>query len=219
MDVWKAVDSFLAETVVHEDDALIKALANSREHGLPDWEVSPPQGQFLYILARMVKARRILELGSLGGYSAIWLARALPPDGRLVSVEYDPLFAQVARENINNAGLSSLVHIIQGDAAVILDELIKNGEPPFDMIFIDADKPNYSLYLSLVLNLARKGTIIFGDNVVRNGGLADANSKDPKVRGVRRYVNDLGTLTNVVTTCLQTVGSKGYDGFTISVVE
>ncbi|MDR2932818.1 MAG: O-methyltransferase [Oscillospiraceae bacterium] len=219
METWESVDDFFSATIVREDDALLNALRESRKHGLPEWEVSPAQGQFLYILAKMAKAKRILELGTLGGYSTIWLARALPDDGALVTLEYDEKYAEVARGNIDYAGLSDKVTVMQGAAAGLMKSLVAGGEPPFDMIFIDADKPNNPLYLELALKLSARGTVIFGDNVVRDGELANAQSTDPKVRGVREYIADLGRSPNIISTGLQTVGCKGYDGFTISIVE
>lgn len=219
MNKWKEVDNFLLQTVIRQYEALLHALQTSRENNLPEWEVSPQQGQFLYILAKMKNAKRILELGTLGGYSAIWLGYALPEDGKIVSLEFNHDYAKVARENIIYAGLEDKVTIIEGNAIDMMQELINHNETPFDMIFIDADKPNNPLYLELALKLSKKGTVIFGDNVVREGRLADSNSNDLKVQGVRKYISKLGNLKNLTTTCIQTVGCKGYDGFTLSIVE
>ncbi len=219
MDKWKNVDDFLLQTVIRQDNALLHALQTSRENNLPEWEVSPEQGQFLYILAKMKGAKRILELGTLGGYSTIWLGYALPEEGKIVSLEFNHDYAKIAKENIAYANLEDKVTIIEGSAADIMQDLINHNEEPFDMIFIDADKPNNPLYLELALKLSKKGTVIFGDNVVREGQLADSGSNDPKVQGVRKYMSDLGNLQNVITTGIQTVGCKGYDGFSLSIVE
>ena len=219
MNKWKEVDNFLLQTVIRQDEALLHALQTSRENNLPEWEVSPEQGQFLFILAKMKGAKRILELGTMGRYSTIWLGYTLPEDGKIVSLEFNHDYAKVARENIIYAGLEDKVTIIEGNAIDTMQELISHNEEPFDMIFIDADKPNNPLYLELSLKLSKKGTIIFGDNVIREGQLANANSSDLKVCGVRKYIEDLGKLPNVITTGIQTVGCKGYDGFSLSLVE
>lgn len=219
MDKWKNVDDFFMKTVIRQNDALLHALEISREKGLPEWEVSPEQGQFLYILAKMKNAKRILELGTLGGYSTIWLGYTLPEDGKLISLEYNHEYAEIAKSNIAYARLKDKVTIIEGKAVDIMQELIEHKEEPFDMIFIDADKPNNPLYLELAIKLSKKGTVIYGDNIVREGHLADTDSDDPKVQGVRKYIYDLGNISNVMTTGIQTVGCKGYDGFSLSIVE
>lgn len=219
MDSWKAVDEFLDKNLIKKNDCLEHALKTSYEAGLPKWEVSPEQGQFLYILAKMKNAKRILELGTLGGYSTIWLASALEPDGILISLECDHKCVEVASNNIKYARLNEKVKIIEGNALDSMRKLIENKIEPFDMIFIDADKPNNPIYLELALKLSKKGTIIYGDNIIRNGELANSSSIDPKVIGVRKYVSDLGKLNNVTTSGLQTVGCKGYDGFSLSIVE
>ena len=219
MNEWKNVDDFLLGTVIRQDDALLHALKTSRANNLPEWEVSPEQGQFLYILAKMKGAKRILELGALGGYSTIWLGYTLPEDGKVISLEFNPTYAKIAKGNIDYAGLTDKVSIIEGNAVDIMKDLIEHNEEPFDMIFIDADKPNNPLYLELALKLSKKGTVIFSDNVVREGHLADTDSTDPKVQGVRKYISDLGKLPNVTSTGIQTVGCKGYDGFSLSIVE
>ena len=219
MKEWKKVDDFLLETIVKQDDALLHALKVSRENGLPEWEVSPEQGQFLYILAKMKGAKRILELGTMGGYSTIWLGYAIPEEGKIISLEFNNTYAKIARDNVAYANLENRVTIIEGNAVDTMKNLIKHNEEPFDMIFIDADKPNNPLYLELTLKLSKKGTIIFGDNVVREGHLTDTDSIDPKVQGVRKYIRDLGKLPNITSTAIQTVGCKGYDGFSLSIVE
>jgi len=218
MQTWINNDLYLNQHLAHEDEALKNALINSRKNGLPEWEVSPTQGKFLYLLAKMKNATRILEIGTLGGYSTIWLARAIPNAGTVISLEYEELYSNVARQNIEYADLTHKVKIIQGAALDSLNKMIAEKEEPFDMVFIDADKPNNRNYLKLALKLSKQGTVIFGDNVVRNGALCNPDNLDPKVTGTREFIEDLGKLENVESTALQTVGSKGYDGFTLSIV-
>ena len=219
MDIWTNNDLYLIENLAKEDEALKNALAVSRENNLPEWEVSATQGKFLYLLAKMKNAKRILEIGTLGGYSTIWLARAVSDDGVVISLEFDELYAGIARKNIEFAGLTHKVNIIHGAAIDVMNKMIDEKEEPFDMIFIDADKPNNPNYLKLALALSKSGTIIFGDNVIRDGELCNADSTDEKVRGVRRFVEDMGKSGEIESTALQTVGIKGYDGFTISIVK
>jgi len=219
MEVWTNNDLYLAEHLVEEDEVLENALAVSRENNLPEWEVSATQGKFLYLLAKMRNAKRILEIGTLGGYSTIWLARAIPAEGMVASLEYDKHYADVARKNIEYAGLSSKVNIIQGAALDSMSKMIDENEEPFDIIFIDADKPNNPNYLKLSLELAKSGTVIFGDNVIRNGELCNDASLDEKVIGSREYIEALGVSDKIESTALQTVGIKGYDGFAISIVK
>jgi len=218
MDAWTENDRYILENLIEEDSALKNALAVSRENNLPEMEVSPTQGKFLYILARIRNARRILELGTLGGYSTIWLAKAISSDGIVISLEYSETYAAIAWKNIEYAGLSDKVKILQGAAIDSLNRLIAEKEEPFDMIFIDADKPNNPSYFELSLRLAKSGTVIYADNMIRDGELCNANNPDPKVKGVRALVEDLGKSKTVESTALQTVGMKGYDGFSISVV-
>jgi len=218
MEVWTNNDLYLIKHLVEEDDALKNALATSRENNLPEWEVSAAQGKFLYLLAKMKSAKRILEIGTLGGYSTIWLARAIPDDGVVVSLEYEELYAGLSLKNIEYANLSHKVKIIQGAALDSMNKMIADKEEPFDMIFIDADKPNNPNYLKLSLGLSKSGTVIFGDNVIRDGQLCNAASTDEKVIGVRQFVKDMGISDELESSALQTVGIKGYDGFTISVV-
>ena len=194
-------------------------MATSRENNLPEWEVSATQGKFLYLLAKMRSAKRILEIGTLGGYSTIWLARAIPDDGIVVSLEYEELYADVSRKNIEYANLAHKVKIIQGAALDSINKMIADNEEPFDMIFIDADKPNNPHYLKLSLELSKSGTVIFGDNVIRDGQLCNAASTDEKVIGIRQFIEDMGISEKLESSALQTVGIKGYDGFTISVVK
>jgi predicted O-methyltransferase YrrM len=179
---------------------------------MPAISVSPTQGKLLQLLARIQGARRILEIGTLGGYSTIWLARALPPDGRLISLEVNPKHAEVARANLARAGLTTMVEIRQGRAVDTLQQLATEGNGPFDLIFIDADKPGYADYLKWSLKLARQGTLIIADNVVRKGAVADPDSKDENVQGIRKFNEALAAEKRVTTTVIQTVGGKGYDG-------
>jgi predicted O-methyltransferase YrrM len=204
--------------LVDSDPALDAALRRSTAAGLPPINVSPAQGKLLHVLALAVQARRILEIGTLGGYSAIWLARALPDDGRLITLELDPRHAEVARANIADAGLGHLVDLRLGSAHHSLRQLIDEDAGPFDLIFIDADKPGYTDYLRLALDLARRGTLIIGDNVVRKGAVADPRSTDVNVQAVRRFNALLAAELRVRATVIQTVGAKGYDGFAIAVV-
>ncbi|POZ62976.1 O-methyltransferase [Chromobacterium alticapitis] len=216
---WAALDDYYSEELVRQDAVLAAALADSEAAGLPGHHVAPNQGKFLNLLARIHGARRILEIGTLGGYSAIWLARALPADGRLVTLEFEPRHVEVAAANIRRAGLADQVEMLPGAAADTLRRLIAQGEAPFDFIFIDADKPNNPLYLELALQLSRPGTVIVGDNVARGGAVADASSADPAVQGIRRFIELMGEHPRLSATAMQTVGAKGYDGFALAVVE
>lgn len=215
---WTAVDSYIADLFLGHDPALEAALASSASAGLPAISVSPTQGKLLYLLARLQGARKILEIGTLGGYSTIWLARALPADGQLVSLELDPKHAEVARRNLAGAGVANLVEIRLGRAADTLQQLVSEGAGPFDLIFIDADKQGYSDYLQWSLKLARRGTLIIADNVVRNGGVADPANTDANVQGIRRFNEVLAAEKRVTATAIQTVGSKGYDGLAFILV-
>ena len=215
---WTTVDSYLAETLIPADPILEAALAANAAAELPSIDVSPTQGKFLHLLATIHGAKRILEVGTLGGYSTIWLARALPGDGKLISLEFSPKHAAVAQSNVRNAGLSSIVEIRVGAAADSLAQLHKEGAQPFDMIFIDADKPNNPTYLEWAVKLSRKGTLIVVDNVIRDGKIADADSTDPAITGTRRMFEMLAANPSLEATALQTVGSKGYDGFAFALV-
>jgi len=217
-DQWSAVDSYIADLFFPPDPALEATLASSAAAGLPAISVSPAQGKLLHLLARIQKARRILELGTLGGYSTIWLARALPPDGQLISLEVNPKHAEVAQTNLARAGLTSVVEIRLGRAVDTLQQLATEGRGPFDLIFIDADKPGYADYLQWSLKLARQGTLIIADNVVRKGAVADPDSKDENVHGIRKFNEALAAEKRVTTTVIQTVGSKGYDGLALILV-
>lgn len=211
---WTAVDRYLTGVFVPSDPALDAALEASATAGLPPIQVSPNQGKFLHLLARAMGARTILEIGTLGGYSAIWLARALPPGGRLITLEADPRHAEVARANLARAGLANIVELRVGRALETLPELAG----PFDLIFIDADKPSNSDYFTWALKLSRQGSLIVIDNVIREGAVIDAASADPNVQGVRRLNELLAAEPRVSATAIQTVGSKGYDGFTMALV-
>jgi predicted O-methyltransferase YrrM len=217
-DRWNAVERYLVDTIVQPDSALHAALESSAAAGLPAINVSPNAGKLLMLLAMSQKARQILEIGTLGAYSTIWLARALPPDGRLITLESNAEFAEVARANIKLAGLSQVVEIRVGTALDTLPRLVSEGLGPFDLIFIDADKPNTPEYYKWALKLARRGSLIIVDNVVRDGAIADAASADPSVQAMRRLNEMLAAEPRVSATAIQTVGSKGYDGFTIALV-
>ncbi|GAA1341606.1 O-methyltransferase [Actinocatenispora thailandica] len=216
---WHAVDDYLSDLLVPTDPALTAALADSRAAGLPEIAVAPNQGRLLELLARMCGARRILEIGTLGGYSTIWLARALPEGGRLTTLEYEPRHAEVARANIARAGLADRVEVVVGAALDTLPELVAGGAGPFDLIFIDADKDNYPGYLDWSLRLSRPGTVLVADNVIRDGAVIEAGHPDPRVRGVREFLARVAAEPRLSSTALQTVGTKGYDGFALALVE
>jgi len=218
-ETWSAVDAYLGEHLIGSDRVLAAALEDSAKGGLPSIQVTACQGKFLQLLAEIQGARRILELGTLGGYSTIWLGRALPEEGRLITVEVSPEHAEVARRNIARANLSKNVELRVGPALEILPRLIAERQSPFDLIFIDADKVSTPEYFRWALKLSRVGTIIVVDNVVRKGALADAKSVDTAVQAMRTLIRELGAQTQVSATVLQTVGGKGYDGFAIARVE
>ncbi len=215
---WTAVDQYITTLLDPPDPALDDALRASAAAGLPEIAVSPPHGALLTVLARAVGARRILEIGTLGGYSAIRLARALPPDGRLVTLEVNPRHAEVARSNIARAGLADRVEVRIGPAAATLAALADEGAGPFDLIFIDADKSGYTDYLHGSLRLSRPGTLIIADNVVRQGRVIHSGDSDDNVRGVRRFNEALAAEPRLMATIVQTVGMKGYDGLAMAVV-
>lgn len=217
-ETWDAVDHYLAGTLVKADAALEEALRESEAAGLPAISVSPAQGKFLNLLARVQGARTILEIGTLGGYSAIWLARALPPGGRLVTLEVDAKHAKVARANLARAGYANIAQVRLGRAIDTLPELERESAGPFDLVFIDADKPSNPEYFEWALRLARRGTVIVVDNVVRGGAVASADSADPAVMGVRRLNLMMANEPRISATAIQTVGIKGYDGFAIALV-
>jgi predicted O-methyltransferase YrrM len=213
---WNAVDEYVNGLLVHEDDALHVALRASEAAGLPPIAVTPAHGKLLYLFARLQRATRILEIGTLGGYSTIWLARGLEPNGRLTTLEVDRKHAEVARSNLERAGVSDCVDIHIGRAIDTLSKLAP--QPPFDLIFIDADKPSTPAYFEWALRLSRHDTLILVDNVVRGGALADADTNDESVRAMRRLNELVSAESRVSATLIQTVGAKGYDGFLIALV-
>ncbi|ELW1647649.1 O-methyltransferase [Enterobacter oligotrophicus] len=214
---WSAVDNYMISSLIPEDEVLQQVLENNKRAGLPEHDVAANQGQLLALFVRMTQARRVLEIGTLGAYSSIWMARALPPDGKLITLEADPTHAEVARQNISLAGLNDRIEIIEGAALKSLEQL--GDIPPFDLIFIDADKPNNPGYLEWALYYSRPGTVIIGDNVVRDGEVINGQSDDPRVQGVRRFIEMTGDNPRLTATALQTVGVKGWDGFTLAMVE
>ncbi|MEE1739273.1 O-methyltransferase [Streptomyces sp. BE147] len=209
---WTAVDNYFNGLLVGPDEALDAAVEASGAAGLPEIQVAPNQGKLLHMMARLQGARTILEIGTLGGYSTIWLARALPEGGRLVTLEADPAYAEVARANIARAGLADVVEVRVGPALETLPVLAAEGYGPFDVVFIDADKPSNPDYLAWSVELTRPGSLIIADNVVRDGEVVDADSTDPKVQGVRRFTELVAADPTLSATALQTVGDKGYDG-------
>ncbi|MEH2120052.1 O-methyltransferase [Nostoc sp.] len=215
---WTAVDAYFTDLLVPPDPALDAALQTSAAAGLPPHNVSPNQGKLLLLLAQIQGAQTILEIGTLGGYSTIWLARALPSNGRLITLEANPKHAEVARVNIARAGLADIVDLRLGQALFTLPQIAAEGHSPFDLIFIDADKPNNPDYFTWALKLSRRGSLIIADNVVRNGAVVDQSSSDPSIQGVRRFNELLASEPRVSATAIQTVGSKGYDGFAIAIV-
>jgi predicted O-methyltransferase YrrM len=215
---WRAVDAYFTETIVAPDSGLEEALASNAAAGLPSIDVSAPQGKLIHLLARMAGARKALEIGALGGYSTIWIARALPDDGRLISLEVNAKRADVARRNVARAGLGGKVEVRTGAALASLPKIEAEGHGPFDFVFIDADKTNNAAYLEWSLRLSRPGTAIVVDNVVRNGAVVDAKSPDPDVVGVRRMFEMMAREPRLSATAIQTVGAKGWDGFALAIV-
>jgi len=216
---WAEVDAYIEQALLAEDPVLAATLRASDEAGLPPINVAPNQGKLLMLLARIRGARRILEVGTLGGYSTIWLGRSLPVDGLLLSLEIDPHHAEVARANVAAAGLADRVEILLGPAIETLSRLEAEGTEPFDFVFIDADKQSNSDYFNAAVRMSRPGTVIVVDNVVRNGAVADAGSSDPSVQGVRRLNQVMAAEPRVSVTAVQTVGIKGYDGFALALVQ
>jgi predicted O-methyltransferase YrrM len=213
---WDAVDAYINDQLIGDDPALSGALARAAAAGMPSHDVAPNQGKLLYLLARLQGARTILELGTLAGYSTIWLARAVPAEGgRVVTLEANARYAAVARENLDAAGVSDRVEVVVGDALDTLPGL----DGPFDVVFLDADKQRNPEYLEHALRVTRPGSLIVADNVVRDGALADAASEDVRVIGIRRFTELLGAAANVTATAVQTVGTKGWDGFALALVE
>ena len=216
--LWTDVDKYVVSLLVASDSSLDEALVDSSAAGLPEINVAPNLGKLLALLAKGHGSKRILEIGTLGGYSTIWLARSLPGDGELISLELDEKHAEVARKNIDRARPSGSVTVRVGPAAATLRDLISEGVEPFDFIFIDADKEGYSDYFTLCLQLARAGTMIVADNVVREGEIQNAASTDPRVKGIQAFLEMVSAESRVDATAVQTVGSKGYDGFALILV-
>lgn len=217
-ELWTAVDQYFTDALIAPDDALESALQASADAGLPSIQVAANQGKFLALLAQTIGARSILEMGTLGGYSTIWLARALQSGGTMVTLEYEPKHAEVARANFVRAGLADRIDLRVGRALDLLPPLAAEARPPFDFVFIDADKANIDAYFEWAIRLTRIGGLIVVDNVVRGGAVADANSTDENVQGVQRFFDRLNREPRVTATALQTVGSKGYDGLAIALV-
>lgn len=213
---WNAVDEYYAGVLGANDPAMDDLLKASEAAGLPSIQVSPLQGRMLMLLVQMAGARRILEIGTLGGYSTIWLARGLPAGGEVVTLEAEPLHAETAKANIERAGFAHTVEIKLGPAAETLAAMAKDGVRPFDFIFIDADKPGYPAYLDLAMKLSWPGTVIVADNMVRQGAVADAASDDANVKAVRAFNDKLAGDKRLTATAIQTVGAKGYDGFVLA---
>ena len=218
-ELFASVDHYLTDHLIPNDPPLNEALKANKDAGLPTIDVSPTQGKLLYLLARMASAKRILEVGTLGGYSTIWLARALPAEGKLITLELDPKHAKVAATNIHRAGLTHLVEQRVGPALDSLATLHAEKPAPFDLIFLDADKPNNPNYLDWAIRLSHPGTVIIGDNVIRDGDIIHPDNTDPSVQGTRRFLEKLGAHPQLEATAIQTVGSKGYDGFAIAIVK
>jgi predicted O-methyltransferase YrrM len=216
---WTEVDAYIGETLTPDDEALQGALEAARDAGLPQIQVSPPQGRLLEMMIRLQGSRKVLEFGTLGGYSTIWMARALPSGGRLVTLEADPAYAKVAKETFERVGLAAAIDVRIGPALESLALLEEEDAGPFDFVFIDADKVNSPNYLAWALDHSLPGSLIVADNVVRDGTLADATSPDPAVKAQRRLHEMLAAEPRVTATTIQTVGSKGYDGFAIALVD
>ncbi|MCE3229787.1 MAG: O-methyltransferase family 3 [Bacteroidetes bacterium] len=217
-EIFEKVDHYISNLLAPEDEALINTTALIEKEKLPNQSISPVQGKMLQVFAKACNAKRILELGTFGAYSTIWLAKALPENGKLITIEFDEIHAKLAKQNIYTANLSHIIEIKTGKASDILNNMIQNREEHFDLIFIDADKPPYAEYFQQVLKLSRKGSIIIFDNVIRAGKVLDENSNDEKVKGVQRLNNLLKDCKEVTATILQTVGMKEHDGMLIAVV-
>jgi predicted O-methyltransferase YrrM len=218
-DRWNAVDAYIVDRLISSDEALDDVLAANEAAGLPAIDVSPTHGKLLHLIARMIGARRVLEIGTLGGFSTIWFARALPAGGRVVTLEFDPTHAEVARANFARAGVADRIELRLGPALDSLAAIAAEGAEPFDLVFIDADKANNPNYLSWGLKLARPGTVIISDNVVREGGIVDGASRDPDVQGMRRFFDMMSKEPRLSATAIQTVGVKGWDGFSVAIVD
>ena len=215
---WTEVDDYFSDMLLPKDPVLEAALAAGKAAGLPPINVSPTQGKFLMLLARMLHARRVLEIGTLAGYSTIWLARALPPDGTVITLEADPKHAEVARANFRRAGLDAVIDLRLGAALDSLPKVAAENRGPFDLVFVDADKRNNPGYLEWALKLSRPGSVIVVDNVVRDGAIVDASNHDANLHGIRRMTGMIAKEPRLDATAIQTVGIKGYDGFVIAIV-
>jgi predicted O-methyltransferase YrrM len=218
-DRWDAVDAYIVDRLVGADAALDDVFAANAAGGLPAIDVSPPQGKLLHLMARMIGARRVLEIGTLGGYSTIWFARALPEGGQVVTLEVEPAHAEVARANFARASVADRIELRLGPALDSLAALANEGAAPFDLVFIDADKPNNPHYLTFALKLARPGALIIADNVVREGEVVDALSRDPSIQGTRRMFDMMAAEPRLSATAIQTVGIKGWDGLSFAIVD
>ena len=217
-DIFSDVDGYIETLFAAEDAVLVNARARIREAGLPDISITASQGKLLHVLCMACRASRVLEIGALGGYSTIWLGRALPPNGELTTIEIQEMAADVARQNTAAAGLGAKAHVTVGDAVDVMSRMVSAGTQPFDLIFIDADKAFYADYLELSLQLSHDGTLIVADNVVRGGAILDAHSPDARVRGVQRFNETLSRRSDVVSAVFQVVGAKGHDGMAVAVV-
>lgn len=219
LKIFGAVDDYITGLFEQEDSSLTAVEQSIKESNIPPISISPNQGKFLQILARLCNAKKILEIGTLAGYSTIWLARSLPKDGKLITLEYEPLHARVAQKNIDRAGLTSIVEIKVGKGIDLLPKLVEEGAGPFDMIFIDADKPPYKEYFDWSLKLSRPGTLIVADNVIREGKVLNDKSTDEMVTGVKRFNAALAANPAVTATIIQTVGAKEHDGMALAIVK
>jgi predicted O-methyltransferase YrrM len=217
-ELWAQVDRYLGDLLAPADDGLARALDANRDAGLPSIDVPALLGKLLELLVRIGGARRVLEIGTLGGYSTIWLARALPDEGRVVTLELEPRHAEIARDNLRAAGVLDRIDIRVGPASETLRAMVSSAEPPFDFIFIDADKQSLPEYLELSIGLARPGTVLVVDNVVRDGKIVDPETTDPQVRGVQQCLELMAAHPRLSATAIQTVGARGYDGFAVAVV-
>ena len=217
-EVWTRAQRYIEEQLLGKDESLDTVLAATEAAGMPPIQVSPTHGKLLKLLAQMHGAKRILEIGTLAGYSTIWLARALPVDGKLITLEFEPKHVAVARDNIAKAGLADKVEVREGSALDTLPLLASEGAGPFDLVFIDANKSGYADYLGWALKLTRRGSVIIADNAVQQGRIADATCDDTNVQGIQRFIEMLGSEPRVSATIVQTVGSQGYDGLAIGVV-
>ncbi|MEC0239171.1 O-methyltransferase [Paenibacillus dokdonensis] len=216
---WEQVDEYITDLLCPNDPILDDVLTANRKADLPEIDVTANQGKLLQLLVQMKGAKRVLEIGTLGGYSTIWMARGLPADGQIITLELDPHHAEVAEANIGHAGLGHMIQVRTGDALLQLARMKEEQIEPFDLIFIDADKPNNPQYLSWSLQLSHPGTVIIGDNVIREGEITNKHSTDPRVQGVRQFYEMIAAEGSISATAIQTVGSKGYDGFMIGIVK